>query len=104
MQLDWLTFTLEIVNFLVLVWILQRFLYRPVLETIARRKAEIDKTLADAASRQQDAQALEHRYQDRLVEWEKEKQGLRDREREAAGAERSSIARRRCPSSARRCA
>ena len=31
MELDWTTFVLEIVNFLVLVWILQRYLYRPVL-------------------------------------------------------------------------
>ena len=89
MQLDWLTFSLEIVNFLVLIWILQRFLYRPVLDAIARRKAGIEKTLADAASRQKDAQDLERRYRERLVEWEKEKQELREREREAAGAERA---------------
>ena len=41
---------LEVVNFLVLVWMLKRFLYKPVLEAIAQRKAAIDKTLSDAAS------------------------------------------------------
>ena len=39
MQIDWTTFALEIINFLVLVWILKRFLYRPVLDTLARRRA-----------------------------------------------------------------
>ena len=37
MQLDWTTFILEIVNFLVLLWILKRFFFRPVREAIARR-------------------------------------------------------------------
>ncbi len=49
MELNWTTFALEIVNFLILVWILKRFLYKPVLEAIARRKTAIDKTLSDAA-------------------------------------------------------
>ena len=48
MELSWPTFFLEIINFLVLVWILKRFLYKPVLEAIAHRKAVIDKTLVDA--------------------------------------------------------
>ena len=44
-------FVLEIINFLVLVWILKRFLYKPVLDVIARRRAGIEKTLADAEAR-----------------------------------------------------
>jgi F-type H+-transporting ATPase subunit b len=77
MQLSWSTFLLEIVNFLVLVWILKRFLYKPVLEAIARRKAAIDKTLAGAQARQTQAEALEQQYQNRLADWEREKEGLR---------------------------
>ena len=48
MEFDWTTFTLEIINFLILVWILKRFLYRPILDVIAKRRAGIEKTLADA--------------------------------------------------------
>lgn len=77
MQFDWVTFVLEIVNFLILVWILKRFLYRPILKTIARRKAAIDRTLADAKTKTTDAEALERQYRDRLSDWEKEKQALR---------------------------
>ena len=37
MQLDLTSFLLELVNFAVLVWILHRFLYKPVLAAIDRR-------------------------------------------------------------------
>jgi F-type H+-transporting ATPase subunit b len=88
-QLSWPTFILEIVNFLVLVWILKRFLYKPVLAAIAQRKAAIDKTLADAKARQSDAEALEQQYQNRLADWEKEKEALRSRELEEVAALRT---------------
>ena len=77
MQLNWSTFLLEVVNFLVLVWILKRFLYKPVLVAIAQRKAAIDKTLVDAEAKYQEAHALELQYQNRLADWEGEKEGLR---------------------------
>ena len=48
MELDWTTFILELVNFVVLVWILNRFLYRPVMNVIDQRKAAIQRTLAEA--------------------------------------------------------
>jgi F-type H+-transporting ATPase subunit b len=76
-ELNWTTFALEAVNFLILVWILKRFLYKPVLAAIAQRKAAIDKTLSDAQARQTDAQALEKQFQNRLANWEHEKEGLR---------------------------
>jgi len=76
-EFNWVTFALEIANFLILVWILKRFLYQPVLQTIARRKAAIDQTLTDAKAKISSAEQLERQYRDRLGEWEKEKQGLR---------------------------
>jgi F-type H+-transporting ATPase subunit b len=76
-QLTWSTFLLEVVNFLILVWILKRFLYKPVLSAIARRKEAIEKTLSDAQAKHKEAQALESQYQNRLADWEHEKQELR---------------------------
>ena len=77
MELGWPTFVLQVVNFLVLVWLLKRFLYKPVLEAIARRKAVIDQTLHEAADKENAAEALARQYQNRLAEWEGEKQKLR---------------------------
>jgi F-type H+-transporting ATPase subunit b len=55
MRLDWHTLVLQAVNFAVLVWLLQRFLYRPVLRAVDGRRAEIDKQLADARKAQAEA-------------------------------------------------
>ncbi len=91
MELNWSTFLLDIVNFLILVWILKRFLYKPVLAAIAQRKAAIDKTLSDATARQTDAQALRRQYENRLQEWESEKEKLRAGLREEISAEREKM-------------
>jgi F-type H+-transporting ATPase subunit b len=78
-ELNWSTFLLEILNFLVLVWILKRFLYKPVLAVIARRREGIDRQLADARALHDEAEALQARYQARLGEWEHERQQARDK-------------------------
>jgi F-type H+-transporting ATPase subunit b len=86
---DWVTFALEIVNFLVLVWILQHFLYRPVRDTIARRKAAIAQTLSDAATKHAEAEALGRQYSERLADWDREKQALRAQAMAEVDAERA---------------
>lgn len=77
MELSWSTFLLEIINFLVLVWILKRFFYKPVLEVIARRRAGIEKTLADAEALHTQAQSLHDQYEQRLTRWEEERRAGR---------------------------
>ncbi len=86
MELNWSTFVLEIINFLVLVWILKRFFYKPVLEVIARRRTGIEKKLHDAETLHAEALALRAQYENRLAEWEKERRQARmelDKEIEA---------------------
>ena len=78
MELSWSTFVLEIINFLVLVWILKRFLYKPVLEVIAKRRATIEETRAEAEALHADAEKLQQQYQSRLADWDKERQKARD--------------------------
>lgn len=88
MEISWSTFVLEIVNFLILVWILQHFLYRPVLDVIARRRASIEKTLEDAQSMREEAQSLQRRYEGRLADWNAEKQQAADALRREVDTER----------------
>lgn len=73
MELDWSTFLLEIVNFLILVWLLKRFLYQPVLNVIARRRKTIEDELSRAREGQQAAEKLKGDYEARLADWEREK-------------------------------
>lgn len=91
MELDWTTFALEILNFLVLVWILQRLLYQPILKVIAERKAEIRNTLAAAETQRKEAQALREQYENRQAEWNREKEAVRNRMVEEVNAEKTRL-------------
>jgi F-type H+-transporting ATPase subunit b len=76
MRFDWWTLALQTVNFAVLVWLLQRFLYRPVLRMVDARRAEIDRQYADA-------RAMEAKVKQELAAIEAERAGIAA-EREAA--------------------
>jgi F-type H+-transporting ATPase subunit b len=77
MALNWTTFALEIINFLALLWILKRFLYRPIMQTLAARQAGIERTLAAARTAQVNAAAMQQQFERRLADWEQEKAVLR---------------------------
>jgi len=79
LELSWSTFLLEIFNFLILVWILKRFLYQPILDVIARRRKTIEEQINKAGQLKADADALKERYEHRLYDWEKERQKALDK-------------------------
>lgn len=74
MELSWSTFVLEIINFLILVWILKHFFYKPVQNVIAKRRAEIDDSLSSAEALRTEAEKLRKQYEGRLADWEQERQ------------------------------
>lgn len=76
---SWSTFFVEIVNFLILVWLLTRFFYQPVVRAIAAREEKIKDELSRAERAQTEAANLTKRYEARLSDWEKEKAQLRER-------------------------
>lgn len=49
MHINWWTLALQTVNVLILIWILSRFFFRPVIDIVAKRQQQADKLLADAA-------------------------------------------------------
>lgn len=91
MELDWTTFALEILNFLVLVWILQRLLYQPILKVIAGRKAEIRDMFSNAETLRKEAQSLREQYENRQAEWNQEKEVVRHRMVEEVNAEKTRL-------------
>ena len=92
MHLDWWTIALQTINFAVLVWLLHRFLYKPVLRLIDARKAEVQRQYDDAKAAEDKAKA-------HLAAVEAERAGI-NAEREtllksaAAAAEKAAEARR----------
>jgi F-type H+-transporting ATPase subunit b len=73
--IDWFTVGAQLLNFLILVWLMKRFLYQPVLDAIASREAKIAAELKDAA----DTKAKAHQQQD---EFERKNQAF-DEQRDA---------------------
>jgi F-type H+-transporting ATPase subunit b len=69
MRFDWWTLALQTVNFAVLVWLLRRFLYRPVLRMVDARRAEIDRQDADV-------HAMEAKAKEQLAAIEAERAGI----------------------------
>jgi F0F1-type ATP synthase membrane subunit b/b' len=55
MHIDWWTLALQTANVLILIWLLARFLFRPVMEIMARRQDEANRLLADAAEARRQA-------------------------------------------------
>jgi F-type H+-transporting ATPase subunit b len=55
MQVDWWTLALQTANVLILIWLLARFLFRPVADIVARRQEQANKLLADAAEVEREA-------------------------------------------------
>lgn len=62
MSVDWITVLAQIANFLVLLWLLKRFLYKPILDGIDAREKAIAQRIADAEKAQTDAKAAESEY------------------------------------------
>lgn len=89
MNFDWTTFALEAINFLILVWLLKRFLYRPILDAVARRQAAVARTLADAEAARVDAARLREEYEGRQRDWERERTRLRQALDDELEAERN---------------
>ena len=56
MLIDWFTVGAQVLNFLILVWLMKRFLYKPILNAIDAREKRIARELADADAKQAEAQ------------------------------------------------
>jgi len=57
MHLDWWTVALQTINFVVLVFLLRYFLYKPVLHLIDGRKAEVQRQYDEARAAEEKAKA-----------------------------------------------
>lgn len=91
MELNWLTVAAQIVNFLVLVWLLQRFLYAPVTKAMRRREERIEERLADARNSRQEAEAEAAKLRDMQEDLERGKEALMDEARAQVAAAREKL-------------
>lgn len=68
MNIDWFTFIAQIVNFLILLALLKRFLYGPILKAIAEREAQIASRFEQADAQQTAAESARRSFDERVEE------------------------------------
>ncbi|MGX2040535.1 F0F1 ATP synthase subunit delta [Methylocaldum sp. MU1018] len=91
MNFDWTTFALEFFNFIVLLWILRHFLYRPVLDVVQARQRKIEAQLRQADQSRQEALAAREACERNMANWEKEKALARSELEKEIAAERERL-------------
>ncbi len=88
MLIDWFTVGAQVVNFLILVWLLKRFLYKPILDAIDAREKRIAKELADADAKKAEAQQERDEFQHKNEAFEQQRTALMNKATEEAKTER----------------
>ena len=88
MQVDWFTVIAQVVNFLVLVLLLKRFLYGPIIEAMERREQLIAERLHSADAKAAEAEAVTQGYQVQIRELEDRKEAILDDARQQVHTQR----------------
>jgi F-type H+-transporting ATPase subunit b len=90
-QIDWLTVTAQIVNFLVLVWLLQRFLYKPITSAMRRRETRIEERLAEARKTREEAEDEVKHLKRQQADLEADRAAILEAARDEAGQLRARL-------------
>lgn len=91
MLIDWFTVVAQIVNFLILVWLMKRFLYQPILDAIDAREKRIAAELADAEGKKAEAATEREEYRRKNGEFDRQRAELLNKTMGEAAAERQRL-------------
>jgi F-type H+-transporting ATPase subunit b len=91
MLIDWFTVGAQALNFLILVWLMKRFLYKPVLDAIDEREKRIAAELANADAKKAEAQKEHDEFQHKNEEFDQQRAALWSKATDEAQAERQRL-------------
>jgi len=91
MLIDWFTVGAQALNFIVLVWLLKRFLYKPILHAVAAREKRIAKELADAGAKMAEAEKKRDEFERKNAEFDSQRTTLLGKATDEAAAERQRL-------------
>ncbi|MDD2540840.1 MAG: hypothetical protein PHH28_07325 [Desulfuromonadaceae bacterium] len=91
MLIDWFTVIAQTLNFLILVWLMKRFLYKPILHAIDQREKLIATELADAYATKSDAQKERDEFQHKNEEFDRQRAALLNKAMDEAQVERQRL-------------
>lgn len=76
MLIDWFTVGAQAVNFIILVWLLKRFLYKPILNAIDAREKRIATELAAAGAREDQARKSHDEFDKKNKQFDQDRDAL----------------------------
>lgn len=76
MDINWTTFTAQIINFLVLVWLLKRFLYGPIVRAMDEREKRLAERLQEATDARQNTEQEAAEYRRKNEELDRAREEL----------------------------
>lgn len=91
MQINWFTVIAQIVNFIILVWLLKRYLYKPILSAIDEREKKIVAQIADADAKKAEAIKEQAEFKQNNEKFEQEKKALMDKAVAETNAQREKL-------------
>ena len=91
MLIDWFTIGAQALNFLILVWLMKHFLYKPIIHAIDEREKRIAKELADADAKKAEAQKEHDEFQHKNEEFDQQRAALLSKATDEAKAERQRL-------------
>ena len=91
MLIDWFTVGAQLLNFLVLAWLLKRFLYRPILDALDAREQRIAAELADADAKRAEADKEREEFQHKNEAFEQQRAALLSTATDEAKVERARL-------------
>ena len=91
MLIDWFTVGAQAINFVVLVWLLKRFLYKPILDAVDAREKRVATELADADAKKAEAVKERDEFQHKNEEFDQQRAALLRKAMEEAKAERQRL-------------
>lgn len=91
MLIDWFTVVAQALNFLVLVWLLKRFLYKPILNALDAREKRIATELANADARMAEAGKERDEFQRKNEEIDLQRAALLTKAEDDATVERQRL-------------
>ncbi|MDQ7781124.1 MAG: F0F1 ATP synthase subunit B [Planctomycetota bacterium] len=91
MLTDWFTIVAQALNFLILVWLMKRFLYKPILHAIDEREKRVAAELADADAKKAEAQKERNEFKHKNEELEQQRAALLSKATDEAQVERQRL-------------
>lgn len=91
MLIDWFTVIAQVFNFLILVWVMKRFLYKPILKAIDAREKRITETVANAEVEKKQANQFKEDYQKKNKDFDQKRMELLNQAQEEVKGERKKL-------------